>query len=558
MISKENIDIPDDVKALIDSHFNAFSFVSVGNYVYVCDIASDTSRWTKESVEYFGLPGEYMHAAGEIWLEHIHPDDRNSYLDDIKRIFSGESDTHNTQYRARNRVGNYVVCTCKGVVLRNAQNKPQYFCGAITNHGIENQIDVMTGLKNQYGFFVDINSILSNHRHSFVVMLGFSGFSNINNLYGYNYGNRVLQHASRYLESKLGDFCEIYRLDGARFGAITDEQNIDKLVNHYNNLKNEFSSFKINNNMLNLNLVGGAIKIDIFSLTNKTVYACLSYAYAFSKNQNHGKLVNFSDTISSKDPQDSLLKVNTVRRSILDGCNGFYLAYQPIINADSEKVTGAEALIRYKNERFGEVRPDEFIPIIENDSIFPTLGTWILKKAISDAKSFLEKDPNFVINVNLAYSQCEEPDFVSSVIHALDSYQFPANNLCLEITERCRLLDISLLKKIAHSLRSYGIKMALDDFGTGFSSLSVMTSIPFDVIKIDNGFIKNIINDSRIETVINAVRLIATEYGAKVTIEGIETTKIRDIVKKNGVKSMQGYLYSRPIPFEGFYDKYFA
>lgn len=536
---------------ILDSLFEAFSYVSSANYVYVCDMKTDLSRWNRDAVNYFSLPSEYMTNAGEIWASYIHPDDREEFISDVKKLFSGEQTTHNLQYRARNRFGQYVVCTCRGVVLKNDKGEPAFFCGAMTNHGIENENDVLTGLKNQYGFFLELNNILAEKTPCNLIMLGFTKFLNINNMYGYTIGNRVLQHAARFLQKIADPDDRIYRLDGTKFVIITERQSLEHIHRVYNGVLERMRSYSLNGMRINLSLCGSVMKLNNFNITNKTIYSCLNYSYQISKNQRHGALVEFNNKPDQTDI-DQLVKINTIRNSVGDNCKGFYLKYQPIVDASSEKVMGAEALIRWENSRLGEVRPDEFIPVLENDNVFPVLGMWILRQAMQDALEIVKDNPDFIVSVNLAYSQCEQSNFVNDVISLVESLGFPPHNLCLEITERCRLLDMELLSRIAFTLHSYGIRLALDDFGTGFSSLMIVKTIPFDTIKIDRAFIQDICENDKSEQIVKSITDIASAYGAGVCVEGIENEIMRDKVRKYQVKSIQGFFYSKPVIFDEF------
>ncbi len=544
-------------KVMLDSLFEAFSAVATSNYVYVCDMKSDLSRWDKDSVAYFSLPDEYMYNAGEIWASYIHPDDRKEFLNDVQRLFSGEKSSHNLQYRVRNNLDKYVVCTCKGVVLKSETGEPLYFCGAITNHGLESRTDFLTGLKNQYGFFLDINSILSSHTPSYVIMLGFTKFSHINNVYGYTFGNRVLQHVARLFQRIIEPVGQVYRLDGCRFAVITQSWNFDQIYRSYKHIHDRMQSYTVNGTKFNLSLCGSAMKINYFNLTNKTIYSCLNYSYSLSKSQRHGELVLFNDNLDDTD-RDKLIKINTIRNAVSDNCKGFFLKYQPIFDSKTEKVVGAEALIRWRNPRFGEISPAEFIPVLENDNLFPILGMWILREAMIDAKKIIAENPNFFVSVNIAYSQCEQSNFVHDVIQLVESIGFPPQNLCLEITERCRLLDMSMLSRIARSFQSKGIKIALDDFGTGFSSLWVVRNISFDTIKIDKAFILDICESNKSEMLVKSVIDIAAACGASVCIEGIETEEMRDKVRNYDVKRLQGFYYSKPIEIDDMKSTYFT
>jgi EAL domain-containing protein (putative c-di-GMP-specific phosphodiesterase class I) len=231
---------------------------------------------------------------------------------------------------------------------------------------------------------------------------------------------------------------------------------------------------------------------------------------------------------------------------------GFFLVYQPVVDSMTEKIIGAEALLRWKDEKYGLVPPDHFIPLLERDPLFPELGKWILRTALYDSLKILEKRPDFVINVNLSYTQLEKADFVDMVLDTIAETGFPPEHLCLEVTERCRLLDIDLLKNKVVNLRGHGVQMALDDFGTGFSSVGLVKNLPFDVIKIDRSFVMKIEEDKKERELIENFVNVASTFGARVCVEGIETEGMKEILKSYRVKSFQGYYYAKPMLLEDF------
>ena len=213
-------------------------------------------------------------------------------------------------------------------------------------------------------------------------------------------------------------------------------------------------------------------------------------------------------------------------------------------------------MIRWKNNEYGVVSPVQFVDVLEQDNLFPELGKWILRTSIRDAKKILDSYPSFVINVNLSYTQLEKPDFVDSVLHILEQEKFPPQNLCLEITERCRLLDMDLLKNIFTRLRGRGIKVALDDFGTGFSSIGVLRKIPVPSVQIDRRFVMNIEQDSSDQKTVRFISELADSFSSSVTAEGIETPEMREFLLRFKIKNLQGFYYSKPLPINDFMDKY--
>ena len=142
------------------------------------------------------------------------------------------------------------------------------------------------------------------------------------------------------------------------------------------------------------------------------------------------------------------------------------------------------------------------------------------------------------------------------VLMMLKETDFPPSHLCLEITERCRLLDMNLLKNIVVNLRGHGIRIALDDFGTGFSSIGLVKNLLFDTIKIDRSFVLKIEDDNKERELIEHFTNVASTFGAKVCVEGIETPGMRDILQKYRVQSFQGYYYAKPLEIEEFLSRF--
>ncbi len=540
---------------MIDRLYEAMTMIAEGCYVYVCDIKYDYSRWSERAVDYFGLPGKYMVNAGGIWAGHIHEDNKEVYNKQIESIFAGSGSGHDMQYRARRADGEYVVCTCKGTVLRDNDGNPDFFVGSIKNNESVGTVDTLTGLKNLYGFFEDLKGIFWQRKWSTIMLVGITGFSDINDVYGYSFGNRVLQSLGRYLEGVFAGRGNVYRMDGTKYAVLTSEMTLLELEQLYKMLRDKHThDFYVDGKHLSLSLNAGAIVLDNFEITKETAYSCLRYSYYRSKLKKLGELVVFEDTLSDENRQ-TVEKINVIRNSITQNCSGFYLCYQPIMDAKNETLKGFEALVRWRNEEYGSVPPMQFIPILEQDSLFNELGTWILRTAMIDGLDLLKRYPGIIINVNLSYTQIEKHDFVNEVMSLLKETGFPPENLCLEITERCRLLDTELLKKMFGALRANGIKVALDDFGTGFSSIGVLRELPVDTVKIDREFVKNIENSESDQNTVEFISGLANAFAAEVCVEGVETESMRDFLRHFLVNSFQGYLYSKPVTKEEIFNK---
>lgn len=550
------MNIPEASIKKLDSLYNALSVVSEGNYVYITDMAYNYSRWSKRAVDFFGLPSEYMENPGDIWMENVHPDDRVKYAGNIAAIFDGTEDGHEMQYRAKAADGTYVFCTCLGTVIKDENGNPLYFCGTIKNHSNQSYIDNVTGLRSLYGFFDDLKSLFVRKKEEIILLLGLNSFSNTNDMLGYTSGNQVLLEVGKLLQEIFGKTCSIFRMDGTKYAVIARKLTMDEVRERYKQVQNKLThDFMLGTRRLNLSMNAGAVYIDNFDISEETVYACLKYAFYESKNKHYGALTVFEDALS-EDSKNSLERLSVIRNSITEDCKGFFLCYQPIVSASTEELKGAEALLRWKNDEYGMVPPIQFVPMLEQDVLFPELGLWILRTAMQDSLGLLKRYPNFVVNVNVSYVQLEKTSFVADVFHLLEETGYPPQNLCIEITERCRLLDKGLLKNSIDAFREKGIKIAMDDFGTGYSSIGVLRDISVDTIKIDREYVKDIETSQADRNTVKSVAHLARFFDAKVCAEGVETAGMRSILNDYDVNTLQGYYYSKPIVAEEFYSKY--
>lgn len=535
-----------------DKIFEAFSATAKGSYIYLCDMWTDMSRWSKSAVDYFGLPGEYMEDAGTIWAQHIHPEDRRRYQEDIDAVFSGRKKNHELEYRAMDKNGNYVVCTCSGVVIEDEAGNPEFFAGTITNRGTIENIDPTTNLYNLYEFLNALRLLRERGKKYRVLLVGFKHFSDVNDLYGYSFGNEAMKLFVSIMQNDLMDKGKIFRMDGTRFAVLTTELRVDDLKNYYLRLQEKAKNhLTVQENNVSLALCGGLVVVEDCQISEHAIHAAARYALNVSKNERHGELWIVENDDVDKNKKTVEL-INVLRSSIIEECSGFYLCYQPVVSPQTGKMTGAEALLRWNREPYGEISPGQFIPWLEKDSAFFDLGNYVLRQAMLDGKEFLKDHPDMIINVNLSYAQLERSEFRNTLVGFLLSTGFPPEHLCLELTERCRLLDMNFLRNEIIFLKSYGIKIALDDFGTGFSSLNLLRELPIDYIKIDRGFVSEIENNKADQSIVKAVMTCARELDIGVCVEGIENERLRDYLQNYPAQGYQGYYYSKPVTKEEF------
>ena len=535
--------------------FTGLSMVSKRRYMFMCDMKTGVTRWSKNAVEYFGLPDEYLEDVATTWSKLIHPDDRDEYWADIECLFNGKKNRHDMDFRIMNKHGEYVTVTSRGVIEKGQGEESDLFIGTVTNHGISENIDAVTDLYNIYSFWNHLRERKGQNEEIYVLLLGIGNFSTINAIYGYDFGNRVLKMIAGLLHTYMDTYGCIFRMDGTKFACCLEKLSKEDVEKLYLDLKAHFSSgLEIGEVKLVFPLAGGVVSCS-GDYNEYSVHAGINNALQQSKYDKSGELVFFNSE-SFEETKQNLAIMNELRNSIKNDCKDFYLTYQPIVSAEDDRLVGAEALLRWRSVQYGEVPPGVFIPWIENDPIFFDLGNWIIKRACEQVKPFVEQNPEFVLNINIAYSQLARNTFQVAVIDIINEIGFPGKNVCLELTERCRQLERKYLKLVIDNMKKHGIKFALDDFGTGFSSLNLLSEIAVDTLKIDRGFIFDIQENAANQAIVKAVTNCANELKIHVCAEGIEDKVLADFVKKYGVHSFQGYYYSKPAVYPEFAEKY--
>ena len=232
-----------------------------------------------------------------------------------------------------------------------------------------------------------------------------------------------------------------------------------------------------------------------------------------------------------------------LRQAIADG--GFEIHYQPLVNLADNRVTGCEALLRWRHPERGMISPAEFIPVAEDTGLIDALGEWVLGTACAEATSWPD---GIKVAVNVSPVQFRSQAFALKVAVALAASGLPAHRLELEITEAVLIRDDEAALAMLHQLRKLGVRIALDDFGTGYSSLSYLQRFPFDKIKIDRCFIKEVAELDGSACIVQAVVNIAAARRMTTTAEGVETKPQLDMLRKLGCTEMQGYLFSPALP----------
>ena len=409
--------------------------------------------------------------------------------------------------------------------------------------------DSLTGLPNRTLFQESLNQACAQATPFVLMCLDLDGFKSVNDTLGHSTGDALLIAVAGRLRSCLRDGDVVARLGGDEFAvlqaggdattaAVLAQRLIRRVTEPYQLDKVQTS-------------IGMSIGI-IFSADTGTVPEDLlrgaDLALYHSKAEGRGTWHMFEPAMAVRAQQRHTLQTDL--RHAIDG-GELTLDFQPILDIASSQVIGAEALVRWLHPVRGRISPADFIPVAEESGLIVDLGAWVLRRACREAASWAN---GARVAVNLSPLQFRDPDLLALIDTVLSETGLPPQRLELEITESVFLEAADKTIACLHALRARGIHIALDDFGTGYSSLSYLRSFPFDKVKIDQSFIRDLsMNDDAI-AIVQAIVGMASSLGMCTTGEGVETTAQAELLQSTGCSQVQGYLFGRPCSAQAIAD----
>ena len=342
-------------RQILDDLFDAYTVLSKGAYVSLYDVVGKMTRYSPAYVDLFGLSGEYIPEGHDDWTKYIHPEDRTRYEAVMSKLISGASRYYDLHYRVKLKDGSYTLMRFVGSVLRDSEGKPEIIGGLTFNEGLMENTDPITVLRNQYGFFQDLSAVMELQKKCTILMIGISKMSEINEMHGYSYGNKILQQIGWYLQEVLGSNGTIYRIDGAKFAFLTDSLDAEEVAKQYEKIRQAFlNGLQVENVKQHLVSSGGTISITGKVVDERTIFSSLIYICRESSIHKNGRLVNFDGNFGDKD-HESLKIIDEIRNSVLLNCEGFSLSYQTVVRAQNEKVAGVKANLKWQSKNYGEI-----------------------------------------------------------------------------------------------------------------------------------------------------------------------------------------------------------
>lgn len=427
--------------------------------------------------------------------------------------------------------------------ITNQKNEEQRMAHLAYN---DQRLNIPNGVK----LFEDLKSTSDT---GYLICLDVQGLRKINDVYGRESGDKLLQGIVTWFQSLPIKELQLYCVEGDDFVIFLPNRSKEEAMTLAADLHERFElPWNIELNDITRSIYVGA-HVGVLDSnrpfeSHSTLLNIIQRALGFARKEDG--IIFFDEEKNSTLAQQIKLEIE-LKSCILNNMEGFSLNYQPLVDVVSGKWAGLEALCRWTSPKLGFVPPDVFIGAAEQLGLISILSDWVLEEAISQVKKWgLHELPSFTLDVNLSPLQLRDKELVDRVVETIKKYEYPPEKLSLEITESAEIHfnegALDLLKK----LRSHGISLALDDFGSGYASLSNLNKIPVTSVKIDRSLVTDIEKDPFLQQTVRSVVDLAQVSKLITVAEGVETEGQRKFVTSLGVSQIQGFYFSMPLSEE--------
>ncbi len=412
--------------------------------------------------------------------------------------------------------------------------------------------DVLTGLPNRVLLADRFARALANAKRQKnllgVCLMDLDQFKPVNDLYGHDMGDRLLVEVTARMNQAVRSEDTVARLGGDEFvmllGGLVDIPQLELVLRRI--LEAVSAPYLIEGHSIDISASIGVAIYPLDEVDADTLLRHADQAMYLAKQAGRNR-VHWFDVAHDRQTQTSQQMLSSIREALQD--NELCLYYQPKVNMRSGKVVGMEALLRWLHPQQGLLPPLEFLPLAEQSDLIIEIGEWVIEQALQQSAAWSAAGKDWPVSVNIAARHFQLPDFLDRLKAILARYpDVPPQRLEIEILESVALGDMNHVQQLILACQTLGVKFSLDDFGTGYSSLSYLKQLPADTLKIDQSFVRDMLDDQDDLALVEAVIGLAAAFGRKVVAEGVETIEHGVLLMRLGCDIAQGYDIARPMP----------
>lgn len=408
--------------------------------------------------------------------------------------------------------------------------------------------DYLTNLPNRKSFFQAVSDLSASDQMDYAaIQVGLNNLKKVNDDLGYGYGDELLYQFACHIKRLVGGHGKLFRLGGDELIILVACQNgeldevnklIDRLEAHHDTV------CKIHNTSHRLRYRGGCALLSDAQNNIKVWGKNVDAAVARGKQNESIRVQWYDDEL-----MDETIRAHQIEIELKGAIDNqqLFLVYQPKVDLESNKIVGAEALIRWQHPDLGLVAPNDFIGVAERTAQIIPIGRWVFEQAIIQAKAWLDKGSLIPISINVSSVQFAHDDIFPYIMGQLEKHKLPANCLQIEITETAMMDKHSQVAQTCKKLQDLGVTIAIDDFGVAYSSLNYLKHLPIDVVKIDKSFIDDCVEDVTDHMIVRTIIQMGHNLNKTVIAEGVEVDEQLELLRREKCHQYQGYLFSKPI-----------
>jgi len=534
-------------------------------------------RWTFVSPQIEALlgysPEEWM-ADPSLWFVRLHPDDRERAMADEDR--SRGTSSLSSEYRMVARDGRVVWFRDEASVVVD-DGRALFMQGVMYDITDQKQAeadlaylayhDKLTGLPNRQMFEELLDLAVARAKRdqlaAAVLYLDLDSFKVVNDTLGHAAGDKLLQQVAMRLREAIRDVDVVARQGGDEFLLLLADlpSSPGAHMAAHPRVSAEAVAGRVMECFHRPFFIGGvevfttaSVGVALYPESADSSEALLKQADAImyeSKRSGPGQFLVHTD---QRTPSPRLSLTSRLRRAV--EARQWLLHYQPVVELSTERMSGVEALIRWRSPQGGLIQPGEFIPLAEELGLIAAIGDWVVGALAEQLSEWQRRGLAMRASFNLSPRQLRQPNLVERIVERLHDHRVDPSGVVVEITESAAMVDPDRTQHVFEELRRLGVGLAIDDFGTGYSSLSRLRHLPVDILKIDRSFVSEIPADPDASAMVAAFVQLAHTLGIVPLAEGIETPEQLDFLRENGCTLGQGFLFSVPLEAEELVVRY--
>lgn len=535
----------------------------MNDYLYVFDLKEDYYVISKHATERFILPSDKFYNATKKHEDFVYPEDISMLGKEIEQIKAGKKKFHDMKYRWLDKHNNPVWINCRGSVLFDENTQPHYLVGCINEIGVKPEADNVSGLLGEYALDRYIkDTCTDNIPDGFIIRMSIDNFSTINADFGMSYGDFILKRTAECILESIKPTQKLFKAGSDEFIIVDfNGSSINEAVDIYKQCKKHINNF-IENNRYNTiyTLSAGIINTRNITLEEENYVKLSEFALKTAKDNGRNNYYIYSKTDYDRYKRKLYIS-KALHNAVNEDFKGFQVFYQPVVDASTYMLTGAEALMRFSIKKEGVdeceyISPVEFIPILEETGLIIPAGRWILEQSAKQCSIWNEHVKGFRVNINVSYIQVMKSDVFSDIMSVIDKYSLQPSCIGIELTESGYLDSGTHFNHLWRMLKDNGVYVILDDFGTGYSNLHCLSDLKPNYIKIDRTFTLKALKNKYDYKLMTYIIDMAHSLGLKLCIEGVETSDDLRQLRQSGVDYIQGYLFGKPYPAVEFEKRY--